>query len=100
MSYLRLACVLAATAACGEPPPPPKMSSTMASAGQTATCPRDATVVGGGYEVSPAARVEGRFPVVVVNRPTETGWLVECVQPDGKASTDCKAYVICATVLR
>jgi hypothetical protein len=91
-------CVLALTA-CVEPPPP-KMSSTMASNDQTASCPSDATAVGGGYEIRPAARLPGRIPVVVANRPTENGWLVQCVEPDGQPSGACKAFVLCATVLK
>ena len=75
------------------------MSSTMASSETLATCPTESTVVGGGYEIAPTARVAGKIPVVVTNRPTENGWKVECVEADGKTSTSCKAFVICATVL-
>jgi hypothetical protein len=85
---------------CAEPPPPPKMSSTMASSDQIANCPRDSTVVGGGYEVAPSARTPNKIPIVVASRPTETGWMVQCVDPDGQPSGSCKAYVLCATVLR
>jgi hypothetical protein len=77
-----------------------KMASSMASADQVATCPRDATVVGGGYEIVSAARVANKVPIVVVNRPSEQGWMVACVDPDGKPSGACKAYVLCATVLK
>jgi hypothetical protein len=85
--------------ACERPGPPPRMSSTMASSNQTASCPKDATVVGGGYEIAADARHAGKIPVVVVNRPTETGWMVQCLEPDGQPSGACKAFVLCATVL-
>jgi len=74
------------------------MLSTTASREQIADCPKDQTVVGGGYEISPSARVAGNIPIVVVNRPTETGWMVQCVQPDGQPSGSCKAYVVCAAL--
>lgn len=89
----------AAIVGCTSPAPPPKMASSMASADQTASCPKDATVVGGGYEIAPEARQPGKVPIVVVNRPTETGWMVQCVDPDGQPSRVCKAFVLCATVL-
>lgn len=88
------------TTACGGgPPPPAKMSATTASNDAFAQCPAEATVVGGGDEIAPGARMAGKIPVVVTNRPTEDGWKVECVDLEGKTSTACKAYVICATVL-
>jgi hypothetical protein len=93
-----MAVASAAVVGCVEPPPP-KMSSTMGSSDQTADCPKDSTVVGGGYEIPPAARVAKRIPVVVANRPTERGWMVQCVDPDGQPSGGCKAFVVCATVL-
>ena len=86
-------------AGCGGPPPPAKMSATTASNDSFAQCGADATVVGGGYEIAPSARMAGKIPLVVASRPTETGWKVECVDADGKTSSSCKAYVICATVL-
>lgn len=86
-------------AACGGPPPPAKMSATTASKDSFAQCPAEATVVGGGYEIAPGARMAGKIPAVVANRPTENGWKVECVDAEGKTSSVCKAYVICATVL-
>jgi hypothetical protein len=94
------AVLFAAVAACGGgAPPPAKMSATTASNDAFAQCPSESTVVGGGYEIVPAARVAGKVPLVVANRPTENGWKVECVDADGKTSPSCKAYVICATVL-
>lgn len=83
----------------GGPPPPAKVSATTASNDSFAQCGVDATVVGGGYEIAPSARVAGKVPIVVANRPTENGWRVECIDADGKTSTACKAFVICATVL-
>jgi hypothetical protein len=75
------------------------MSSTMTSSDQIASCPSGSSVVGGGYEISPGARVPNRLPIVVASRPTETGWMVVCLDPDGKPSGACKAFVVCATVL-
>jgi hypothetical protein len=92
--------VLGLLSACGKQAPPPKVSSSMASSGQVATCPSDSTVVGGGYEIAQGARTAGKIPIVVVNRPTETGWIVQCIDPDGQPSGACKAYVLCANILR
>jgi len=72
----------------------------MASSDRTASCPKDATVVGGGYEIDLATRQSGKLPHVVAHRPTETGWRGECVDAEGKVSQASKAYVICATALR
>jgi hypothetical protein len=83
---------------CAESPPPPRMSSSMASKDQNAECPGGATVVGGGYEIVATARTPGKMPIVVVNRPTETGWIVQCIEPDGQPSAACKAYVLCASL--
>jgi hypothetical protein len=75
------------------------MSSSMASKDQSAECPGGATVVGGGYEIAAGARTPGKTPIVVVNRPTETGWIVQCIDPtDGQPSSACRAYVLCATL--
>jgi hypothetical protein len=96
-TYMFLVSAAGVAAACGNPPPPSKMASTMASADQTASCPKDTTVVGGGYEIKPEGR-RGKVPIVVVNRPTETGWMVQCVDAEGQPSAACKAYVLCATL--
>lgn len=85
--------------ACGGAPPPPVKMSAMGSADGDAKCPADSTVVGGGYEITAEARVAGKIPVVVANRPTESGWKVECVDAEGKTMAGCRAYVVCATVL-
>lgn len=37
-------------------------------------------------------------PTVVVNRPTENGWRVECVDADGKTVAGCRAFDPCATI--
>jgi hypothetical protein len=71
-----------------------------ASSDQLATCPQDSTVVGGGYEIAQEARAAGKIPIVVVNRPTETGWIVQCIDSNGQPSAACKAYVVCAHVPR
>ena len=88
-----------ATAACTNDVPPPKMSSSSSSSEGFASCPRGSTVVGGGYEIEPKARTGAHLPIVVTNRPTETGWKVECVDAEGKTVTGCRAFVLCATVL-
>src|SRR5438552_2614262 len=94
------ALVLAAhVVACGGAPPPPVKMSAMGSDNDIAKCPADATVVGGGYEITTEARVAGKIPHVVASRPTETGWKVECVDADGKTMAGCRAFVVCATVL-
>ncbi len=93
--YLAVAIVVGA---CSEPPPPLKMASVSVT-NQHAECPRDSTVVGGGYEIAADHRAPGKTPIVVASRPTETGWMVQCVEPDGQPSRACKSYVLCATVL-
>jgi hypothetical protein len=104
MSYLSKSvvsialCAGALTTAC-EPPPPPRMSSSSSASEGIATCPRNTSVVGGGYEIEPKARVAGKPPSVVSNHPTETGWKVECVDAEGKTVSGCRAYVLCATIL-
>jgi hypothetical protein len=85
--------------ACGQPPPSPKMSSSSSSSEGFASCPRGSSVVGGGYEIDPKVRVSGHLPTVVSSRPTETGWMVECVDTEGKTVAGCRAYVLCASVL-
>lgn len=101
MLFRSSALLLCLVQGCAEaPPPPPKMATVTASNDQSATCTGDTTVVGGGYEIEPSARVTGKIPIVVANRPTENGWRVECVDGEGKTVTSCKAYVVCATVLR
>ena len=100
-AFILVALTVIALSACGgAPPPPAKMSSTTASNDQFASCPAESSVVGGGYEISAAARTAGKIPMVVVNRPTESGWRVECVDEEGKTTASCKAFVVCATVLR
>lgn len=97
----RLGVVVGLLVSCGGgPPPPAKMSSTLAAQDTFAPCPSEATVVGGGYEIAPEARVAGKLPLVVASRPTENGWRVECVDSEGKPTAGCKAFVVCATVLR
>lgn len=83
---------------CNDPIPPPRMSSSASSSEGFASCPKDTAVVGGGYEIDATARTSGKPPTVVVNRPTENGWRVECVDADGKTVVGCRAFVTCATV--
>jgi len=91
-------------AGCASTPPPGthvvKMATTMSTSGQVATCPHDAAVVGGGFEVPSASRVAGKVPTVVVNRPTENGWMVQCLDAAGQPSSECNAYVLCAIVIQ
>lgn len=74
------------------------MSSSASSSEGFATCPKDTAVVGGGYEIDPAARVANKTITVVANRPTENGWRVECVDAEGKTVSGCRAFVQCATI--
>ena len=96
---LALGVLAMATASCQQPIPPPRMSSSSSSNEGFATCPRGSTVVGGGYEIDVKLRASGHPPTVVTNRPTETGWKVECVDGEGKTVAGCRAFVLCASVL-
>lgn len=96
---LALTSVALASTACEHGMPAPKMSSSSSSNEGLATCPAGSSVVGGGFEIDPKLRAAGRPPTVVANRPTETGWKVECVDAEGKTITGCRAFVLCASLL-
>ncbi len=93
------ALVVMAVTACEPPIPPPRMSSSSSSNEGFATCPKGSSVVGGGYEIDPKLRASGHLPTVVMSRPTESGWKVECVDGEGKTVAGCRAFVLCASVL-
>ncbi|MBX3230709.1 MAG: hypothetical protein KIT84_00720 [Labilithrix sp.] len=100
-SRVLLSSLLLLLAACASQAPPRvvKMATTMSTSGQVATCPSDASVVGGGFEVPAAARTAGKVPTVVVSRPSENGWMVQCIDAAGQPSSECHAYVLCAIII-
>lgn len=99
VALLALGGLALTTAACEPPIPPPRMSSSSSSNEGFATCPGGSTVVGGGYEIDPKLRAAGHLPTVVMSRPTESGWKVECVDAEGKSVSGCRAFVLCAALL-
>jgi hypothetical protein len=74
--------------------------SSSSSADGFAGCPSGTTVVGGGYEIAEAYQVPGKIPVVVGSKPYGNGWRVMCSDERGAPSPGCKAWVVCASVLK
>ncbi|MCS6900403.1 MAG: hypothetical protein RMJ98_11190 [Myxococcales bacterium] len=74
--------------------------STSSSSDGFASCPADTSVVGGGFEIGEGALGPGREVRVIASRPHGNGWRVDCVDERGVLTTGCKAWVVCATVLR
>ena len=74
--------------------------SSSSSADGFAGCPMGTTVVGGGYEIVEAYQVPGKIPVVVASKPYGNGWRVMCSDERGAPSPGCKAWVVCASVLK
>lgn len=64
-----------------------------------ASCPRDTTVTGGGFEMSEMSL--GHLPLVIASRPEGNGWRVVCDDPvTGQRSAGCRAWALCASVLQ
>lgn len=78
----------------------PKVWSSSSSADGYAGCPMGTTVVGGGHEIHEAYQVPGKLPYVVSSTPHGNGWRVVCTDDKGAASPACKAWVVCASVLK
>ncbi|MCC6645118.1 MAG: hypothetical protein IT374_06050 [Polyangiaceae bacterium] len=103
MARSLVASVVAVCALAGCQPPPasePKVWSASNSADGFAQCPVGTTVVGGGYEFTEAVLLPGRLPHVTASRPHGNGWQVQCVDDRGAPTNGCKAWVVCASVLR
>jgi hypothetical protein len=77
-----------------------KVQTSLSSKDGYAECPSNTTVVGGGYEIEDAYQMPDRMPVVVKNQPYANGWRVMCTDSKGIMIPGCKAWVVCATVLR
>lgn len=77
-----------------------KVWSSSSSSDGFAACPGDTSVVGGGFEIAESAQAPGHTVRVVASRPHGNGWRVECVDERGVLTAGCKAWVVCATVLR
>lgn len=77
-----------------------KVQTSLSSKDGYAECPSNTTVVGGGYEIEDAYQMPDRMPVVVKNQPYANGWRVMCTDSKGIVIPACKAWVVCATVLR
>ena len=74
--------------------------SSSSSADGYAGCPMGTTVVGGGYEVNESYQVPGKIPQIVASKPYGNGWRVICTDERGAPSPGCKAWVVCASVLK
>ncbi len=93
-----LALTLFACAA--SPPPEVRVWSSSSSSDGFASCPDNTSVVGGGFEVADSALGPGKAIQVTASRPHANGWRVDCVDERGVLTAGCKAWVVCATVLR
>ena len=78
----------------------PKVWSASNAADGYAQCPVGTTVVGGGHEFTEATLLPGKLPHVVASRPHGNGWQVQCADDRGAPTGGCKAWVVCASVLR
>jgi hypothetical protein len=96
--------LLALTLGACTPPATPgsdaKVWSSSSSSDGFANCPNDTSVVGGGFEMTDGALAPGRTIRVIASRPQANGWRVDCVDERGVLTAGCKAWVLCATVLR
>jgi hypothetical protein len=73
--------------------------STANSQDGFAACPGGTTVTGGGFEMKEEDRAAGHVPLVVASRPEKNGWRVICTDAEGKWTTACRAWAVCASVL-
>jgi hypothetical protein len=80
--------------------PDAKVWSSSSSSDGFAGCPSNTTVVGGGFEMTEALQSPGKVPHVVVSQPYGNGWRVVCADNQGVLVSGCKAWAVCATVLR
>ena len=97
--------LLLAPVAGGCAPPTPASSeahvwSSSSSNDGYAACPSGTTVVGGGHEIMEALQAPGKLPHVVASQPYGNGWRVVCTDDRGSPIGGCKAWVVCASVLR
>ena len=90
---------LAATG-CAAAAPDAKVWSSSSSSDGYAACSSSTVVVGGGYEIVDALQVPGKLPHVVQSRPYANGWRVVCTDDRGAPVPGCKAWVVCASVLK
>ncbi len=78
----------------------PKVWSSSSSADGFANCPGGTVVVGGGHEIAESMQAPGKMPIVVASRPYGNGWRVTCTDDRGVATAGCKAWAVCASVLK
>ena len=95
-----LAVAMASAACATERPPEARVWSASSSADGYAGCPSNTTVVGGGHEIVEAFQSPGRIPIVVASKPHGNGWRVICTDAQGVPSAGCKAWSVCASVLK
>lgn len=89
--------------AAGCEPPAPKEAKVWSSSSSSdgyAPCPNGTTVVGGGYEMAEQVQAPGKLPHVVASVPHGNGWRVMCTDDKGSPTAGCKAWVVCASILR
>ncbi len=90
-------------AGCAAPPIPATKAFTAAQSSSTngfAECLEGTTVVGGGFEIDEAVLKAGKRRTVVSSHPWANGWRVQCVDENSAATDGCRAFVLCATVLK
>jgi hypothetical protein len=92
--------LLLASCLASGPTPEAKVWSSSSSSDGFAGCPSNTTVVGGGFEMTEALQAPGKVPHVVVSQPYGNGWRVVCADDRGVLVSGCKAWAVCATVLR
>jgi hypothetical protein len=80
--------------------PETRVWSSSSSNDGFANCPMGTTVVGGGHEIAEALQAPGHLPHVVASQPYGNGWRVMCTDDKGSPTGGCKAWVVCASVLR
>jgi hypothetical protein len=91
---------VAAPLSCVTTPPEAKVWSSSSSSDGFAGCPSGTSVVGGGFEMVDAVQVPGKLPHVVASKPYGNGWRVTCTDDTGAPTSGCRAWVVCASILR
>lgn len=80
--------------------PETRVWSSSSSSDGFSSCPSNTVVVGGGHEVEESLQQAGKWPRVAVSRPYGNGWQVVCTDEHGVPMAGCKAWVVCASVLK
>ncbi len=97
---LLIGAVVLAIGCASTAPQEARVWSSSSSSDGFASCPSNTVVVGGGHEIVEANQVPGKIPSVVASRPYGNGWRVVCTDERGAPVPGCKAWVVCASVLK